>query len=97
MRELILRLVGPALPVQEAAALGVSFAQYEKDFRTFAERHWRVDGPGWEAANYYDRAKIFYVWWARTGDSSYLTKANALAVNYRDNYLKANDYAPSAH
>ncbi|HZW47108.1 MAG TPA: hypothetical protein VFF61_06260, partial [Microvirga sp.] len=94
---MVLRTVGPALPVQEAAALGAPFARYEKDFRTFAERHWRADGPGWEAANYYDRAKIFYVWWARTGDDAFLKRAGELAVDYRKNYLEANDYGTSAH
>ncbi|WP_204985753.1 hypothetical protein, partial [Microvirga pakistanensis] len=63
----------------------------------YAAQHWSLEGSAWDEANYYDRAEIFYNWYNRTGDSSYLTKANALAVDYRDDYLKANDYAPSAH
>jgi hypothetical protein len=97
LRETVLRLVGPALPVQEAAALGAPFEKYETDFRTFAERHWRADGPGWEAANYYDRAKIFYVWWARTGDDTFLKRANEIVIDYRRNYIEANGFRPSAH
>ncbi len=96
-RELILRLVGPALPVQEAASLGPAFEQYEREFQAFAERHWRSDGAGWEAANYYDRAKIFYVWWARTGNDAFLKRANEIAVDYRRNYIEANGFRPSAH
>jgi hypothetical protein len=97
LREIVLRLAGPALPVQEAAALGVPFEKYETDFRIFAERHWRADGPGWEAANYYDRAKIFYVWWARTGNDTFLKRANEIAIDYRRNYIEANGFRPSAH
>ncbi|WP_445505212.1 hypothetical protein [Microvirga sp. G4-2] len=97
LREIVLRLVGPALPVQEAAAQGAAFERYEKDFRTFAERHWRADGPDWKAANYYDRAKIFYVWWARTGNDTFLKRANEIAIDYRRSYIEANGFRPSAH
>lgn len=97
LREAVLHLVGPALPPQDAASLGGPFERYERDFRTFAERHWRADGFNWEAANYYDRAKIFYVWWARTGDDSFLARGNELALDYRRNYIEANSFRPSAH
>jgi hypothetical protein len=97
VRQIVLRLAGPALPPQEAAALGFSFDRYEKDFRTFAERHWQAEGSHWEEANYYDRAKIFYVWWARTGDETFLKRANELALDYRRNYIEANGFLPSFH
>jgi hypothetical protein len=97
LREMVLRLVGPALPPQEAAALGAPFDRYEKDFRTFAERHWRAEGSRWEEANYYDRAKIFYVWWARTGEDTFLKRANETALAYRRDYIEANGFRPSAH
>lgn len=51
-------------------------------------------GPKWEGVdkgasggtgggNYYDRAAIFYVRWARTGDVKWLERANALIENER--------------
>ena len=30
---------------------------------------------------------IYYVWWARTGNATYLSRANAMAVDYRDRYI----------
>ncbi|MEZ0167167.1 hypothetical protein [Microvirga sp. TS319] len=97
VRDTVLRTAGPALSVQQATILGEPFQRYENRFRVFAERHWRSDGHAWDAANYYDRAKIFYVWWARTGDDTLLKRAGDLAVDYRTNYLEANDYGTSAH
>ncbi|WP_414475753.1 hypothetical protein [Microvirga sp. M2] len=97
VRDTVLRTAGPALSVQETTILGEPFQRYENRFRVFAERHWRSDGHAWDAANYYDRAKIFYVWWARTGDDTLLKRAGDLAVDYRTNYLEANDYGTSAH
>jgi hypothetical protein len=32
------------------------------------------------------------VWWARTGNSTYLERANALAVNYRQSFLEARGF-----
>ncbi|PVE20964.1 hypothetical protein DC522_29350, partial [Microvirga sp. KLBC 81] len=90
-------LLAPKISVSTVTAQGGVYSKYESDFTQYAAKHWSQEGSSWENANYYDRAEIFYNWYNRTGDSSYLTKANALAVNYRDNYLKANDYAPSAH
>ncbi|WP_445505202.1 hypothetical protein [Microvirga sp. G4-2] len=90
-------LLAPKISVSSVAAQGSVYSKYESNFTRYAAEHWSQEGSSWENANYYDRAEIFYNWYNRTGDSSYLTKANALAVNYRDNYLKANDYAPSAH
>ncbi|HST62090.1 MAG TPA: ricin-type beta-trefoil lectin domain protein [Longimicrobium sp.] len=93
----VLGLVGPAIPVSTVEGWGGAFARYEQDFRTFAEQHWANDGAWWEAANYYDRAKIYYVWWARTGNQAYRDRADALALNYRTNYVEANNYGVSAH
>lgn len=90
-------LLAPKISVSTVTAQGSVYSKYESNFTQYAAQHWSQEGSSWEKANYYDRAEIFYNWYNRTGDSSYLTKANALAVNYRDNYLKANDYAPSAH
>ncbi len=50
-----------------------------------------------ETANYYDRARIYYIAWARSGEPAWLQRAHALAVDYRDRYLIANRNQPSAH
>ncbi len=97
LRETVLRLIGPALSPQEAAGIGPSFERYEKDFRAFSERHWKAEGANWEEANYYDRARIFYVWWARTGDDTFLKRAHETALNYRRGYIEANGFRPTAH
>ena len=90
-------LVGPYVPVWAAASLGDVFGRYEREFRTNDERQWAANGPGWANMNYYDRAAIYYAWYARTGDFKYLTRANAVAVDYRKNYLEANNYAIQPH
>jgi hypothetical protein len=90
-------LLAPEVAVSTVTAQGGVYSTYEANFTKYAAQHWTSEGASWEAANYYDRAEIFYNWYNRTGDDSYLDKANALAINYRDNYLQANDYAPSAH
>jgi hypothetical protein len=61
---------------------------YDRAFEKYAELHWQREGVSWEQANYYDRAAIFYTWWARTGNSKYVERANALALDYRKNYLE---------
>ncbi len=95
LRARILKAFGPALPM--AADGDDVFARFDRNFRTFADRHWAQDGPRWEAANYYDRARIYYVAWARSGEPDWLQRAHALAVDYRDRYLIANRNQPSAH
>jgi len=90
-------LVGPYVPAWAAPSLGDVFGRYERDFRTNDERQWAANGPGWANMNYYDRAAIYYAWYARTGDFKYLTRANAVAVDYRKNYLEANNFAIQPH
>lgn len=90
-------LLTPEISVSTVTAQGGIYSKYESNFTKYAAQHWSQEGSSWEEANYYDRAEIFYNWYNRTGDKSYLDKAHALAVDYRDNYLKANDYTPSAH
>jgi hypothetical protein len=86
-------------PVPQSAAASTSgwtvgrlavgaFDSYDRSFERYAEVHWSKQGAAWEQANYYDRAAIYYVWWARTGRSTYLERANALALDYRRNYLE---------
>jgi hypothetical protein len=76
---------------------GGAFARYERDFRAADEKQWKECGPRWDCINYYDRAAIYYAWWRHTGDKKYLERANAVAVDYRTNYLEANNYGASFH
>ncbi|PVE22118.1 hypothetical protein DC522_22665 [Microvirga sp. KLBC 81] len=90
-------LLAPKISVGAVNAQGGVYSKYESDFTQYAAQHWSQEGSSWENANYYDRAEIFYNWYNRTDDSSYLTKANALALDYRKKYLEANNYSMSAH
>lgn len=90
-------IVGPYIPAWAAASLGGAFGKYEQEFRTNDERQWAANGPAWAEMNYYDRAAIYYAWYARTGDLKYLTRANAIAVDYRTHYLEGNNYAIQPH
>jgi hypothetical protein len=62
---------------------------------TYAERHWASQGAtqGETGANFYDRAMIYYVWWARTGNTTYLERAHQLALNSRA-YIESKSYMP---
>ncbi len=89
-------IVGPTVTTAATAAAGTIVAQYETNFRTYADQHWTQGGAAWEE-NYYDRAKIYYAWWVRTGEVVYWQRATAMALAYRRDYLEANGYRPSAH
>ena len=89
-------LIGPTVSVLETSSLGGAFGQYEQDFAKYNNHHWDADGAGWEAANYYDRAFVNYVWYDRTGDQVYLDRANALATDYLNNYVEANNYGAAS-
>lgn len=93
----IFGLMGAAPTVASTEARGGTWARYESDFRTFADRHWAASGADWSLGNFYDRAMMYYVWWARSGNQTYLDRANQMAVNYRRNYLEANAYGSSPH
>jgi Ca2+-binding RTX toxin-like protein len=90
--DLLSSLVGPTVSVSESSSLGGAFARYEQDFATYNDSHWAADGTDWASANYYDRAFINYVWYARTGEEIYLERGNAIAADYLKNYVEANDY-----
>ena len=88
-------LAGPIPPMRAGASawtvgrLAVTeLDTYDRAFQQYAEMHWQRQGSAWEQANYYDRAAIFYVWWARSGNARYLERANALALDYRKNYVE---------
>ncbi len=70
--------------VAAVQAMGGAFARYEADFAKLADYHWQIDSTSPQGANFYDRAMIYYVWWARTGNATYLDRANKLALVTRD-------------
>jgi hypothetical protein len=89
--------MGTAPSVAEVEGWGGAFARYESEFRRFADQHWANQGPDAFDGNYYDRAMIYYVWWARTGNPTYLERANAHAVQYRRDYLEARNFVVLPH
>src|SRR5215213_10438679 len=93
---MISALLGPTTSAGSIQALGGASARYVNDFVSYNDLHWQADGANWEKADFYDRAKIDYAWWQMTGDSKYLERANAIALDYRENYIQQ-DYNPVAH
>jgi hypothetical protein len=91
----VTQLLGPINPVLDVEGWGGDFLRYETDFRRYSEYHWAATGISWDKdyGNYYDRAKIYYAWWARTGNLIYLNRAHDMAVNYRTYYVEKQDYA----
>lgn len=89
-------MAGATLTVDSTVLLGANFQKYETDFRTFADYHWNLSGPAW-AEDYYDRAKIYYVWWMRSGNTTYWNRATQMAVAYRRDYVESSNYSPAAH
>lgn len=84
------KLIGGPIPtVAEIRALGPAFAEYEDDFSRYADYHWSAHGAAWEYANYYDRAAIYFVWYARTGDQRYLDRGSLIAIDYRTKFLES--------
>ena len=94
----IMGVAGLPFPnVSTVAAEGGAYQRYEEDWRQWIEYHWTEYGSWWESANYYDRAMIYYVWYARTGNTTYLTRGHEIALVYRKNYLEDNNYGASPH
>jgi len=89
-------LAGPTLTVSATRRLGGAFAKYETDFKQLADRHWKARADAWED-NYYDRSRIYYVAWMRTGDLEYWRRGTMMALTYRREYLERNTYKSSPH
>ncbi|HUQ84639.1 MAG TPA: Ig-like domain-containing protein [Gemmatimonadaceae bacterium] len=95
--DLASRIMGATISTAEAKALGGAFSAYETNFVTYDEQQWATNGASWASMDYYDRAMIYYAWHRRTGDAKYLSRANAIALDYRKNYLEAANYVVQAH
>jgi hypothetical protein len=80
---------------------------WEQNFRTFGDPKWQtfrgeygtpaLDNNKITTYNYYDRALIYFAWWARTGDPEYWKRAVYYYLPYRDGYMKPNRYAAQPH
>jgi hypothetical protein len=92
----VLAYVGTVPSVTSVAGHGGAWAKYEQDFESYAENHWSWEGADNFNANYYDRAMIYYVWWARTGNATYLDRANQLALSHRA-YVESAHYRPQPY
>jgi hypothetical protein len=93
-------ILGVLASPSAVTSLGGVFAQFETDFATYDEPQWTGCAGGAQPmwyCNYYDRAAIYYARWKRTGDAKYLDRANRLAVDFRRNYVEANNYGISHH
>jgi hypothetical protein len=88
--------MGTVPPVSTVRGAGGVWARYEADSACGAGGRWGADGADYDGANNYDRAMIYYVWWARTGHPPYLERANQLALNARA-YLDASNYCPQPY
>jgi hypothetical protein len=92
----VLGKIGPTLSPAQAKALGGGYAMFDSLFAKW-EPVRRADGVTWGAANYYDRALIYYAMWRRTGNALYRQRADSIALNYRRTYLHASNYQTSPH
>jgi hypothetical protein len=77
-------------------ALGGGYAKYDALWVKWEPARWTAEGADW-SGNYYDRAQIYYAQWIRTGDAQYKQKGDAMALDYRRDYLHANNYQTSPH
>lgn len=89
-------IVGTTIPVTASPSSPAFFTKYEEAFRTYGDKRWPTEGGVW-VHNYYDRALIWYAWWARTGNPEYWRRGTVDALAYRRDYLEANGYQASAH
>jgi len=95
--DLATRLLGQTTTADQVRSLGSVYSQYEDNFTRYDDVQWAAYGTRWDLFNYYDRAMIYYAWNRHTGDPKYLARANAVALDYRRNYIEAARYLISPH
>jgi hypothetical protein len=88
-------LVGPTVTAARTAGMSPAIDQWEADYAKFGDYQWAQSGEDW-GGNFYDRAGTAYAMWARTGNPTYWVRATRMVVNYRKNYVEANN-ASSPH
>jgi hypothetical protein len=78
---------GPTVTEAASAAMP-NVSNWDARFREFADYQWTQTRDEW-GGNYYDRAHIYYVMWARTGNPTYWYRGTRMAVTYRTGYVEA--------
>jgi hypothetical protein len=81
--------------VTAQVARGGVWTRYETDFTYYADMHWSTDSTSYNA-NFYDLAMIYYMWWARTGNATYLGRANQLAIAART-WIESMSFKPQPY
>lgn len=92
LASLLQGLLGPWLSPAQMTALGAPFSTWESEFAAAADEHYTAQGTdptqgdatGSSGGNYYGRTKVFYVWYARTGDADTLAMARAQGAAFVD-------------
>lgn len=89
-------LVGPTRTVAQSSGISPMVAKYDQDFRPAADHLMSVYSDAW-GENFYDRAQVYYAQWVRTGNPEYWVRGTRQAVNYRRDYVTANNWTSSPH
>lgn len=64
--------------------------RYDELFEKHGDEHFARTGGQWEFT-YYDRGLAWYAAWWRTGNPEYIERGHADVLDYRDDYVLAND------
>lgn len=97
------RVLGPIPNCAQLATTTGPMREWYDAWAKWEPVRWKADSSRWDAANYYDRAAIYYAMAVcelphdATLSARYRARADALAVDYRDKYLIKNDGGASAH
>lgn len=97
------RILGPIPNCAQLATTTGPLREWYDKWQQWEPVRWKADSSRWDAANYYDRASIYYAMAVcelphdATLSARYRARADALAVDYRDKYLAPNDGGASAH
>jgi hypothetical protein len=86
--------LGPFMPVANARGLGPAFAAYEDKFLQYAAQLAPAEATDYEWY-YYDRARVFYAYYARSGDKAFLDRAHRVLLAYRTKCVEPNYDTPS--
>lgn len=87
--------IGPTLDQAQAIAAGRGLM--DSLFTKWEPLRWSTDGSLWSGSNYYDRALIYYEMCARHPNPLYCVRGDAIALDYRRNYLHKSNYQTSPH
>jgi hypothetical protein len=99
-------IIGTGIVGETAPAPSASQPLYEANFAKFADPKWELMMGQWQGGltgdqvasyNYYDRALIYWAWWARTGNAEYWKRAVYHLMAYREVYLRPNGYRVQPH